>query len=127
MIHEIGLGLGPSLVAEVRGHGMPPPDSADRRPSGVPYADQCPRCSRLRHDPLPCPDLEPAVNRQRAVERPPPLAAVPPGDGPRCLYASCGSPAGPIGDDGYHERCRHLAAVKARADPVRMREHPEAS
>lgn len=58
---------------------------------------------------------------------PPRLAAVPPSDASRCRYTACGSPAGPIGDDECHERCRHLAAVKARADPLRMREHPEAS
>jgi hypothetical protein len=55
------------------------------------------------------------------------LAAVPPSAASRCQYTACGSPAAPIGDDEYHERCRHLAAVKARADPLRMREHPEAS
>jgi len=125
MIHEIGLGLGPALVAAVREPARPAPDSADHRPSGVRYADQCPRCSRVRHEPLPCPDLEPAANRRRAIESPPPLASVPPGDSPRCLYAACGSPAEPIGDDEYHVRCRHLNDIKARA--AKVREHPEAS
>lgn len=126
MIHEIGLGLGPSLVAEVRDHGMPPPDSADRRPSGVPYADQCPRCSRLRHDPLPCPDPEPAETRLRAAEDPPPLAPVP---GTRCQYPECPARAAPVEDDGYHETCRYLAGVKALAPSPQeqMQERPKSA
>jgi hypothetical protein len=129
MVHEIGLGLGPSLVAEVRSPDALAPDSADRRPASVPYASLCQRCSRLRHDPLPCPDLKPPALRQRAVGNPPLLAPVPPPDGTRCQYPECPARPAAVADDGYHDTCRYLAGVKALGapPPVRAREHPEAS
>lgn len=128
MVHEIGLGLGPSLVAEVRGQGAPP-DSADRRPASVQYASLCPRCSRLRHDPQPCPDAEPRVTRQRAVESPPLLAVVQPDEGSCCQYEPCPGRSAPVAGDGYHDTCRYLAGVKALgpSPPSRLRERTEAS
>lgn len=88
--------------------------------------------------PLPSSDSVPVRAREvsdEAIETmsvpviPPRLAAVPPSGASRCRYTACGSPAAPIGDDGYHERCRHLAAVKALAPApaARMREHPESA
>jgi hypothetical protein len=54
-------------------------------------------------------------------------SAVPPPESPCCKYPECPTRAALIDGDGYHETCRHLAAVKALAPPTRMRERPEAS
>jgi hypothetical protein len=54
------------------------------------------------------------------------MAVVPSSVGGHCQYDNCGTPAGPIGNDGYHERCRYLKDIKARAASARQ-QHPEAS
>jgi hypothetical protein len=53
------------------------------------------------------------------------MTVVPPAAGEHCQYDKCGTPAEPVGDDGYHDRCRYLNDIKARA--AKAREHPEAS
>jgi hypothetical protein len=53
------------------------------------------------------------------------MTVVPPAAGEHCQYGKCGAPAESIGDDGYHDRCRYLNDIKARA--AKAREHPEAS
>jgi hypothetical protein len=68
------------------------------------------------------------VMSSRAIASPL-MAAVPTPEGSRCAYDGCRVSAAPVADDGYHESCRYLADVKARAAPptVQAREHPEAS
>jgi hypothetical protein len=108
MLHEIGLGLGPSLVAEVRGRGMPPPDSADRRPSSIPFGARCPRCSSPDHALPQCPERDPAPDTAPA----PPGATEP---AEPCLAGErCQRHPVPVDKrTGYHPRCG--AAAMARA------------
>jgi hypothetical protein len=107
---EIDAGRGPALIAVARQQLAAHLSTADQRPAALQFRDLCPRCSRLRHDPVPCPDREPSSTPGSSAGS---VSAVDTGEpclaGEHCLQPP--SPADPA--TGYHVRCSAVASAWA--------------
>jgi hypothetical protein len=100
---EIRDGTAGALVTEARRRLTLSLLRGDPRPAAVQFRDLCPRCSRLRHDPAPCPISEPAAR---------PVAVI--GGQPCHAGARCQQPQSPTDQDtGYHAQCALIAGARA--------------